>query len=252
MPGPGSPLRAPPRRGQSAGRQGVLGNRALSLSESLRSNPAVALAQVYDEDVSWYTTVLQLGAGEYLILAKELQPSVVQEEEQNHVHSYRSTGDIFKVCWNALGNKVGPSASDGSVRWTGTADKEVLWNPRSLPRTSITEKGPSEPPCSTTPMLPCSRLRATGGGDPPPNQEQLGQVPPGLTNWRGLQDLIGSHSDRREVFSPEGELRGRPDWSSDPCLVLTRVGREIKGSEMKGLAWRFEPDALLLRTDEDV
>lgn len=33
-----------------------------------------------DKDVSWYTTVLQLGAGEYLILAKELQPSVVQEE----------------------------------------------------------------------------------------------------------------------------------------------------------------------------
>ena len=44
----------------------------------------------------------------------------------------------------------------------------------------------------------------------------------------------------------------QPDWSSEPRLVLTRVGREMKGSEMKGLAWHFEPDALLLRTDEDV
>lgn len=32
------------------------------------------------------------------------------------VHSYRGTGGIFEVCWNARGDKVGASASDGSVR----------------------------------------------------------------------------------------------------------------------------------------
>ncbi|KAI1235983.1 F-box-like/WD repeat-containing protein TBL1XR1 [Lamprotornis superbus] len=31
------------------------------------------------------------------------------------VHSYRGTGGIFEVCWNAAGDKVGASASDGSV-----------------------------------------------------------------------------------------------------------------------------------------
>ncbi|KAM9831782.1 F-box-like/WD repeat-containing protein TBL1XR1a isoform 1-T2 [Neosynchiropus ocellatus] len=31
------------------------------------------------------------------------------------VHSYRGTGGIFEVCWNAVGDKVGASASDGSV-----------------------------------------------------------------------------------------------------------------------------------------
>ncbi|XP_069747862.1 F-box-like/WD repeat-containing protein TBL1X isoform X3 [Narcine bancroftii] len=31
------------------------------------------------------------------------------------VHSYRGTGGIFEVCWNASGDKVGASASDGSV-----------------------------------------------------------------------------------------------------------------------------------------
>ncbi|KAJ3594876.1 hypothetical protein NHX12_004181 [Muraenolepis orangiensis] len=31
------------------------------------------------------------------------------------VHSYRGTGGIFEVCWNATGDKVGASASDGSV-----------------------------------------------------------------------------------------------------------------------------------------
>ncbi|MGH0167374.1 UNVERIFIED_CONTAM: hypothetical protein FKN15_008168 [Acipenser sinensis] len=31
------------------------------------------------------------------------------------VHSYRGTGGIFEVCWNAGGDKVGASASDGSV-----------------------------------------------------------------------------------------------------------------------------------------
>lgn len=31
------------------------------------------------------------------------------------VHSYKGTGGIFEVCWNAKGDKVGASASDGSV-----------------------------------------------------------------------------------------------------------------------------------------
>ncbi|MBZ3881624.1 F-box-like/WD repeat-containing protein TBL1XR1 [Sciurus carolinensis] len=31
------------------------------------------------------------------------------------VHSYRGTGGIFEVCWNAAGDKVGASASDGSL-----------------------------------------------------------------------------------------------------------------------------------------
>lgn len=31
------------------------------------------------------------------------------------VNSYRGTGGIFEVCWNSTGDKVGASASDGSV-----------------------------------------------------------------------------------------------------------------------------------------
>lgn len=31
------------------------------------------------------------------------------------VHSYKGTGGIFEVCWNSWGDKVGASASDGSV-----------------------------------------------------------------------------------------------------------------------------------------
>lgn len=31
------------------------------------------------------------------------------------VHTYRGTGGIFEVCWNHRGDKVGASASDGSV-----------------------------------------------------------------------------------------------------------------------------------------
>uniref|UniRef100_A0A668RT22 Transducin (beta)-like 1 X-linked receptor 1b n=1 Tax=Oreochromis aureus TaxID=47969 RepID=A0A668RT22_OREAU len=34
------------------------------------------------------------------------------------VHSYRGTGGIFEVCWNATGDKVGASASDGSVSFS--------------------------------------------------------------------------------------------------------------------------------------
>lgn len=35
------------------------------------------------------------------------------------VNSYRGTGGIFEVCWNSTGDKVGASASDGSVREPG-------------------------------------------------------------------------------------------------------------------------------------
>ncbi|PRD23996.1 UNVERIFIED_CONTAM: Tbl1x [Trichonephila clavipes] len=31
------------------------------------------------------------------------------------IHSYKGTGGIFEVCWNSRGDKVGASASDGSV-----------------------------------------------------------------------------------------------------------------------------------------
>ncbi|XP_064455683.1 F-box-like/WD repeat-containing protein TBL1XR1 isoform X3 [Ornithodoros turicata] len=33
----------------------------------------------------------------------------------NLIHSYKGTGGIFEVCWNSRGDKVGASASDGSV-----------------------------------------------------------------------------------------------------------------------------------------
>ena len=33
------------------------------------------------------------------------------------VNSYKGTGGIFEVCWNHCGDKVGASASDGSVSY---------------------------------------------------------------------------------------------------------------------------------------
>ncbi|KAI3368439.1 hypothetical protein L3Q82_025447, partial [Scortum barcoo] len=42
------------------------------------------------------------------------------------VHSYRGTGGIFEVCWNAAGDKVGASASDGSVSVHRAAWMDVL------------------------------------------------------------------------------------------------------------------------------
>ena len=51
------------------------------------------------------------------------------------VYSYRGTGGIFEVCWNSRGDKVGASASDGSVcvldlrKWYRPS---LLW-PLSLP-----------------------------------------------------------------------------------------------------------------------
>lgn len=43
------------------------------------------------------------------------------------MHSYRGTGGIFEVCWNSTGDKVGASASDGSVSH-GHCDDEVVHN----------------------------------------------------------------------------------------------------------------------------
>lgn len=51
------------------------------------------------------------------------------------VHSYRGTGGIFEVCWNHRGDKVGASASDGSVslkkkkreRYCIIMKKMLLW-----------------------------------------------------------------------------------------------------------------------------
>lgn len=37
------------------------------------------------------------------------------EQSGQLVHSYKGTGGIFEVCWNSRGDKVGASASDGSV-----------------------------------------------------------------------------------------------------------------------------------------
>lgn len=34
------------------------------------------------------------------------------------LHSYKGTGGIFEVCWNSRGDKVGASASDGSVSFS--------------------------------------------------------------------------------------------------------------------------------------
>ncbi|KAK2519612.1 hypothetical protein Q9233_011832 [Columba guinea] len=46
------------------------------------------------------------------------------------VHSYRGTGGIFEVCWNARGDKVGASASDGSE--PGENDYVLLCSSSSL------------------------------------------------------------------------------------------------------------------------
>ncbi|KPP78329.1 F-box-like/WD repeat-containing protein TBL1X-like, partial [Scleropages formosus] len=43
------------------------------------------------------------------------------------VHSYRGTGGIFEVCWNSIGDKVGASASDGSVSMCFRSSKITTW-----------------------------------------------------------------------------------------------------------------------------
>lgn len=42
------------------------------------------------------------------------------------VHSYEGTGGIFEVCWNSSGNKVGASASDGTVSWFNITSTKLL------------------------------------------------------------------------------------------------------------------------------
>lgn len=44
------------------------------------------------------------------------------------MHSYRGTGGIFEVCWNSIGDKVGASASDGSVSHGGCDYEVVIYN----------------------------------------------------------------------------------------------------------------------------
>ena len=46
------------------------------------------------------------------------------------VHSYRGTGGIFEVCWNHKGDKVGASASDGSVSNDPITYKNEANNPQ--------------------------------------------------------------------------------------------------------------------------
>ncbi len=48
------------------------------------------------------------------------------------MNSYRGTGGIFEVCWNSVGDKVGASASDGSVR---SALSQNCW--KNLTQTSF-------------------------------------------------------------------------------------------------------------------
>ncbi|VDM36001.1 unnamed protein product [Hydatigera taeniaeformis] len=44
------------------------------------------------------------------------------------INTYRGTGGIFEVCWNSRGDKVGASASDGSVGGcTGSTAIEAVW-----------------------------------------------------------------------------------------------------------------------------
>ena len=43
------------------------------------------------------------------------EPSYYLFQTGTLVHSYKGTGGIFEVCWNHRGDKVGASASDGSV-----------------------------------------------------------------------------------------------------------------------------------------
>lgn len=47
------------------------------------------------------------------------------------MHSYKGTGGIFEVCWNSRGDKVGASASDGSVSIFLTLSQQLAINVRS-------------------------------------------------------------------------------------------------------------------------
>ncbi|GFU19398.1 hypothetical protein NPIL_532211 [Nephila pilipes] len=44
------------------------------------------------------------------------------------IHSYKGTGGIFEVCWNSRGDKVGASASDGSVFVLDLRKSPDQWN----------------------------------------------------------------------------------------------------------------------------
>lgn len=55
------------------------------------------------------------------------------------VHSYKGTGGIFEVCWNSTGDKVGASASDGSVSQPELLSQisNAVWEVMSLMRASV-------------------------------------------------------------------------------------------------------------------
>lgn len=72
------------------------------------------------------------------------------------VHSYRGTGGIFEVCWNAAGDKVGASASDGSVCTSSPPPHHLSCPPVSVLWASICFLLCPLPICSasSTPPLP--------------------------------------------------------------------------------------------------
>lgn len=87
------------------------------------------------------------------------------------VHSYRGTGGIFEVCWNAAGDKVGASASDGSVRTSGPGGLLPLlllfFVPRHLSPVSLALS--SRPPVSICFLLcPLPICSASATLPPPP------------------------------------------------------------------------------------
>jgi hypothetical protein len=49
----------------------------------------------------------------------DVEKSVLNRKNINicffYCYSYKGTGGIFEVCWNSRGDKVGASASDGTV-----------------------------------------------------------------------------------------------------------------------------------------
>ncbi|KAM3877738.1 F-box-like/WD repeat-containing protein ebi [Diretmus argenteus] len=69
------------------------------------------------------------------------------------VHSYRGTGGIFEVCWNAAGDKVGASASDGSAGGH---------QPVALPHGSVNQGLPGGDGRHLDPRGPPPQLEAAG------------------------------------------------------------------------------------------
>ena len=70
-------------------------------------------------EVLWYTTPSgSTPIGTSHVLLSPIQSNFLQNFQRHNffqVHSYKGTGGIFEVCWNSRGDKVGASASDGTV-----------------------------------------------------------------------------------------------------------------------------------------